>query len=401
MSLLQIVLRSLRQHLLSTIITSCSIALASGLLMSVWVVKEQARRNFTEVDSGFDGVFGARGSKLQLVLNSIFHLEESQGNLTWEQYELIANDKRRVKTAVPIALGDNYLGYRLVGVTTNLFEVEYKAGKKFEVETGGYIFRADKKQAVVGSFVAERLGLRIGDKFHPYHGLIFDEKEKHAEIYVVSGIMKPTNTPADRVIWIPIKGLQNMSGHSVETSSDVSAVLVKLQGNRHGMMMNQQYNVQGDVMTFAWPIGQIVAQIFNKIAPVEMVLRCVAVLVAFVAAGSILASIYNSMNERRRDIAILRALGARRRTVFSVLILESTGIATFGAVAGFLVYFVIMSLASWYIRSETGIILNPFEPQWVMIWAPFSMQCLGALAGVVPAFKAYGTDVAENLIPNA
>ena len=192
-----------------------------------------------------------------------------------------------------------------------------------------------------------------------------------------------------------------MSGHSVETSSDVSAVLVKLQGNRHGMMMNQQYNVQGDVMTFAWPIGQIVAQIFNKIAPVEMVLRCVAVLVAFVAAGSILASIYNSMNERRRDIAILRALGARRRTVFSVLILESTGIATFGAVAGFLVYFVIMSLASWYVRSETGVILNPFEPQWVMVWAPFSMQCLGALAGVVPAAKAYRTDVAENLIPNA
>ena len=104
MSLLQIVLRSLRQHLLSTLITSCSIALASGLLMSVWVVKDQARRNFTEVDTGFDGVFGARGSKLQLVLNSVFHIEESPGKLAWEQYELIANDKRRVKTAVPIAV---------------------------------------------------------------------------------------------------------------------------------------------------------------------------------------------------------------------------------------------------------------------------------------------------------
>ena len=400
MNLLQIVFRSLRQHLLSTLITSFSIALACGLLMSVWVVKEQARRNFTEVDSGFDGVFGARGSKLQLVLNSIFHLEASPGNLTWEQYELIANDKRRVKTAVPIAVGDNYRGYRIVGVTKSLFEVEYQVGKKFEVQSGGYVFRSDKKQAVVGSFVAERLGMSIGDKFHPYHGLVFDEKEKHAEIYVVSGIMKPTNTPADRVIWIPIKGLQNMSGHSVETSSDVSAVLVKLQGNTHGMMMNQEYNFQGDVMTFAWPIAQIVAQLFNKIAPVEMVLSGVAVLVAFVAAGSILASIYNTMNQRRRDIAIFRALGARRRTVFSVLILEATGIATFGALAGFIVYFVIMSTASWYIRSETGIVLDPFEPQWVMVWAPLFMQCLGALAGVVPAVKAYGADVAENLIPN-
>ena len=164
--------------------------------------------------------------------------------------------------------------------------------------------------------------MSVGDKFHPYHGLIFDEKEKHTEIYVVSGIKKPTNTTADSVIWIPIKWFQNMSGHSVETSSDVSAVLVKLLGNTHGMMMDQEYNAQGDVMTFAWPIAQIVAQLFNKIAPVEMVLRCVAVLVAFVAAGSILASIYNSMNERRRDIAILRALGARRSTVFGVLILS-------------------------------------------------------------------------------
>ena len=401
MSLLQIVFRSLRQHMLSTLITAFSIALASGLLMSVWVVKEQARRNFTEVESGFDGVFGARGSKLQLVLNSIFHLEESPGNLSWEQYELIAKDKRRVKTAVPIAVGDNYRGYRLVGVTTNLFEIEYRSGEKFDVRDGGFAFRPEKKQAVVGSFVAERLNMKVGDTFHPYHGLIFDEKEKHAEIYIVSGIMKPTNTPADRVIWIPIKGLQNMSGHNAATATDVSAVLVKLQSNTHGMMMNQEYNAQGDVMTFAWPIAQIMAQLFNKIAPVEMVLRFVALLVALVAAGSILASIYNSMNERRREIAILRALGARRGTVFGVVVLEASGIALLGALAGFVMYFIIISLAAWFVRSETGIVLDPFEPQPVMLWAPMAMLGLGALAGVVPAAKAYGTDVADNLIPNS
>tara|TARA_A100001037_G_scaffold287500_1_gene297039 strand:+ start:1227 stop:2378 length:1152 start_codon:yes stop_codon:yes gene_type:complete len=383
------------------VITAFSIALASGLLMSVWVVKEQAHSNFTGVNSGFDAVFGARGSKLQLVLNSIFHLESSPGNLTWDQYELIAKDKRRIKTAVPIAVGDNYHGYRLVGVTTNLFEVAFRGDEKFDVENGGYVFRPDKKQAVVGSLVAERLDMKVGDKFHPYHGLIFDEKEKHAEIYIVTGIMKKTNTPADRVIWIPIKGLQNMSGHSVETSTDVSAILVKLRGTTHGIMMDQEYNAQGDVMTFAWPIAQIMSQLFNKIAPVEMILRCVAVLVALVAAGSILASIYNSMNERRREIAILRALGARRRTVFGVVVLEATGIAAFGALAGFVVYFVIMSFAAWIIRTETGIVLNPFEPQAVMLWAPLLMLILGALAGLIPATKAYTTNVAVNLIPNS
>ena len=265
MSLLQIVLRSLRQHMLSTVITAFSIALASGLLMSVWVVKDQARENFTGVDSGFDGVFGARGSKLQLVLNSIFHLEASPGNLTWEQYELIASD-RRVATAVPIAVGDNYKGYRLVGVTMNLFEVEYREGKKYAVRDG-YLFNPEKKQAVVGSFAAERLRLRVGSTFHPYHGLIFDENKQHAETYVVSGIMEPSNTPADRVIWIPIAGLQNMEGHKAETATDVSAVLVKLRGSSSGMMMNQEFNLQGNVMTFAWPIADTTrsARISNSV----------------------------------------------------------------------------------------------------------------------------------------
>ena len=398
MSLLQIVLRSLRQHMLSTLITAFSIALASGLLMSVWVVKDQARENFTGVDSGFDGVFGARGSKLQLVLNSIFHLEASPGNLTWEQYELIAND-RRVASAVPIAVGDNYKGYRLVGVTTNLFGIEYREGKKYAVRAGGYLFNPERKQAVVGSFAAERLRLRVGSTFHPYHGLIFDENKQHAETYVVSGIMEQSNTPADRVIWIPIAGLQNMEGHNAETATDVSAVLVKLRGSSSGMMMNQEFNLQGDVMTFAWPIADTMSKLFNKIAPVEMVLRAVAFLVALVAAGSILASIYNSMNERRREIAILRALGARRSTIFAVVVLEASGIAALGAVAGFGVYFVIMSIAAWFIRQETGIVLNPLEFQPVMAWAPLAMLGLGALAGLVPAAKAYRTDVAENLTP--
>ena len=398
MSLLQIVLRSLRQHMLSTVITAFSIALASGLLMSVWVVKDQARENFTGVDSGFDGVFGARGSKLQLVLNSIFHLEASPGNLTWERYELIAND-RRVASAVPIAVGDNYKGYRLVGVTTNLFGIEYREGKKYAVRAGGYLFNPERKQAVVGSFAAERLRLKVGDTFHPYHGLIFDENQQHAETYVVSGIMEPSNTPADRVIWIPIAGLQNMEGHKAETATDVSAVLVKLRGSSSGMMMNQEFNLQGNVMTFAWPIADIMSKLFNKIAPVEMVLRAVALLVALVAAGSILASIYNSMNERRREIAILRALGARRSTIFAVVVLEAGGIAALGAAAGFGVYFLIMSVAAWLIRQETGIVLNPLELEPVMFWAPLAMLVLGALAGVVPAAKAYRTDVAENLNP--
>src|SRR5215207_6875534 len=165
MTLPLIVRRSLRQHALSTTITALSIALAGGLLMSVWVVKTQSQSAFTQVNTGFDAVLGARGSKLQLVLNAIFHLEASPGNLAAADYEAIKR-MPMIKTAIPIAVGDNLRGYRLVGTIPELFtSVEYAPGKKFGVCSGGKIFAAEAKEAVAGSFAAQRLGLKVGDTF--------------------------------------------------------------------------------------------------------------------------------------------------------------------------------------------------------------------------------------------
>src|SRR5207342_2451361 len=132
----------------------------------------------------------------------------------------------------------------------------------------------------------------------------------------------PSNTPADRAIWIPLEGVQLMAGHDPKAASDLSGVLLKFRDTSPltARQLDQLYNKQGDRLTFAWPIAQIVAQLFNKIAWVDRILALVAYLVAVVATGSILVSIYNSMNERRRDIAILRALGARRATIFSAIV---------------------------------------------------------------------------------
>ena len=131
MTLLLIVRKSLRQHALSTVFTAFSIALAVGLWMSVWTVKEQSQATFTEVNAGFDAVLGARGSKLQLVLNAVFHLEASPGNLPWSDF-LDIQKNPAVALAVPLAVGDNYRGYRLVGTTLEFFQrTEYAPGKKF------------------------------------------------------------------------------------------------------------------------------------------------------------------------------------------------------------------------------------------------------------------------------
>src|SRR3954471_4413753 len=358
MTLPLIIYRSLRQHALSTLVTAAGIALACGLLMCVWMVKTQSQSAFTQTTTGFDAVLGARGSKLQLVLNAIFHLEASPGNLAAADYEGVRR-MPMIKTAIPIAVGDNLRGYRLVGTVPELFtNVEYAPGKKYTLVPGGKIFVAGQKQAVAGSFAAERLGLKVGDKFHSYHGLAFDPKAEHADDFTVVGILQPTNTPVDRVIWVPLAGLQAMSGHDAKFATDVSAVLIQLRAPSAGFMLDTMINKQGNKMTFAYPVGAIIAELFGKIAWFDQVLTLVAYLVALVAAGSVLASIYNSMSARQRDLAILRALGARRHTIFGAVVAEAACIGALGAVVGFAIYFGLFAGVARIVRVQTGVVLD-------------------------------------------
>jgi putative ABC transport system permease protein len=305
-----------------------------------------------------------------------------------------------VEHAIPIAVGDNFKGFRLVGTLPELFtDTEYSEGKKYATLPGGRWMDTRRREAVVGGFAATQLDLKVGDTFHPYHGLLFDEEKQHAETYVVVGVMELTNTPADRVIWIPLAGLQKMSGHDPKTANDISAVLVKLRNPQAGFRLDLMYNKQGDRLTLAWPIDQIMAQLFSKIGWFDRVLEMIAYLVAVVAAGSVLAGIYNSMNERKRDIAILRALGAGRRVIFGSVVLESTAISIIGMIMAFGVYAIIFSTAAAVIRVQTGVVLTLGTWHPALLWTPLGMILLGAITGCVPAIKAYRTHVAENLIP--
>ena len=399
MTLPLIIYRSLRQHALSTLITAGSIALACGLLMCVWMVKTQSQTAFTQTTTGFDAVLGARGSKLQLVLNAIFHLEASPGNLSAADFESVKR-MPMIKTAIPIAVGDNLRGYRLVGTVPELFTgVEYAPGKKFALRSGGKIFSPEAKEAVAGSFDAERLGLKVGDKFRPFHGLAFDPSNEHADDFVITGILEPSNTPVDRVIWIPLRGLQTMSGHDAKLATDVSAVLLQLRAPTAGFMLDTMINKQGNKMTFAYPLGAIIAELFGKISWFDQVLTLVAYLVALVAAASVLTSIYNSMSARRRDLAILRALGARRRTIFGAVLAEAACIGVLGAAAGFVVYFGLFAGVASLVRAQTGVVLNLTAVHPVLWLCPLAMTLLCALGGIVPALKAYRTPVAETLAP--
>jgi len=396
-----IIYRSLRQHALSTLVTATSIALATGLLMVVWMVKTQSQKAFLETSTGFDAVLGARGSKLQIVLNSIFHLEASPGNVSAADYEQIRRDPR-VKAAIPLALGDNYLGFRVVGTIEDLFtKVEYAKGRKYRIEGGGRLFAGSAREAVVGSFVADKLGLKVGATFKPYHGLVFAANAQHEDVFTVTGVLAPTNTPADKVIWIPISGIQTMSGHDAKFSTDVSAVLIQFRTPTAGLMMDMMYNKQGNRLTLAYPVAAIIADLFGKIGWFDRVLALVAYLVALVAAGSVLASIYASMSARRRDVAILRSLGAHRRTILAAVVGEAAAIGAIGAIAGFAFYFGLLTAVAGVIRSQTGVVIDVSSGAPILWIAPLALIGLCALGGLVPAMKAYRVPVAETLAPTS
>ncbi|MEM7165794.1 MAG: ABC transporter permease [Planctomycetota bacterium] len=311
-SLLLIVRRSLRQHLLSTVVTILSVGLATGLTMAVFGLSAQARDAFTGGPVGFDAVLGARGSQQQLVLNTVFHMETSPGNIPWALYKEIA-ERPNVAVAIPYAVGDNYYGFRIVGTSDDIFSrFEYQKGKTFRVRSGGRPFDTSRREAVIGHSVAVATGLREGSTFNPYHGFEFDETQRHAAEYVVVGILEPTYSPSDRVIWIPIEGVFRIDGHVLagtgeafepvagETIADehkeVSAVMLRLRNARSGFFLEQEINKQGKVATLAFPIGAVMTKLFDKLGWVVRVLELVAYLTMCVAAASILASIYNAMN---------------------------------------------------------------------------------------------------------
>ncbi len=391
--------RGVRERLVSSVITILAVALASSLLMLVWAFKKEAEESFAGATGGFDAVLGPRGSKLQIVLNALYHIDESPGLMRWEDYER-ASKFPAVEAAYPIAVGDNYRGYRLVGILPEyLLNHEYAEGQGFELESGGRIFESKAMDAVIGSFAASKLGMGIGDTFHPYHGLIYNENAKHEEIYTISGVLKPTGTPADKVIWIPISGIQTMSGHNPAAATDVSAALLKFKqgANMAGFQLDMLYNKQGDRLTLAWPASRTITQFFDKISWFDKILQAVAILVAIIAGGSILAILYNTMNERKRDTAVLRALGARKSTVFAISLLEAVGMTLAGAILGFGVYLVLGFGIGEVVRNETGVVLDPLRGNAAMLWAPLGMVAIGVVAGILPAIKAYRTEVARNL----
>ncbi len=391
--------RSLEQHRLAASITAFCIALATSLILTVTSLQYQAVKVFSGQTGGYDAVLGARGSALQLVLSSLYHLENSPGNLSWSKYLAIREDPL-VENAVPIALGDNYLGFRIVGTLSEYFQ---DWGKGLAFAQGGPF--QGPSQAVVGSWVAQQTRLRLGDRFHPFHGLNYDAGAQHQEEYQVVGILQPTNTPQDRIVLIPLEGVYRMSGHVLrgqgkefapapdqaipDAVKEVSGVLIKLKSPQAGMQLDQLINRQGQSATLAWPIARIVSELFSRLEWLVQLMKLVTVLILVVACASVSASLCNTLQERRKEFAILRALGARRVFLAGVISVECLSITALGTLLGFGLYLGLMLLVTSWLRARTGIQFDPWALHPGLWMVPSGALLLGLLSGVLPTWIVY------------
>ena len=228
----QLVLKNMRQRALSTWLTLLSVMLGVALAISIIILRREAGNLFGQKDYGYEVIVGKKGSATQLVMNTVYHLDVSPGNIPYKMYEDMLNPAKfrpQVKIAVPYVVGDTYNGkYRIVGTSTKLFGydeegnalepdrvLEYRPGKHYELESGK-VFAPMKFEAVIGSDMAKLTDLRIGTQFRATHGMPRPDEtpDIHPEIWTVVGILKPTHTANDRVVFIPYKSLYTIGEHA-------------------------------------------------------------------------------------------------------------------------------------------------------------------------------------------
>lgn len=451
------------------------VMLVVAVLLIHGVIAESFRNN---ASLGYNLILGAKGGRLQLVLNTVFYLSEPVENIPYDFYlDFVGADQRPdgtdgkwknyVDRVIPVCLGDYYREYRVVGTTPQLFDnfvYDEDSGEKYEFAEGRNFEHFNEEhgffEAVVGARVARAAGLKVGDTIEASHGSA--EGKKHPDQFFIVGILKPSGTPNDRAVFVNMEGFYLLDGHAkpaggggpremteeemraaIEAAKaaaeaeqadqrpaherkrtplpleqrEVTALLVKTSPVITRGLSNTVN--EGSVAQAVFPVGEITS-LFNRIVqPFQRVLLALTAMICVVSGISILVSIYNSMNDRKREIAIMRSLGAGRRTVMAIVLLEAIMLALGGGLLGWAGGHVLIAAANPWIEAETGVTISPFDMapavnvieylsessslelyvSTELILIPFLMV-LAVLVGFLPAIAAYRTDVAEALTAN-
>jgi len=451
MNYLTIAWRNMRDRALASTLTGLSMALGVAAVICVLVIHRVAVEQFNQDPQGFNFIVGGTGGRTQLVLSTVYHLDKPLYPIKYNYYRKFIDGEyaKYCDLVVPYCLGDRFehsgYNYRVVGTSPDFFKLRYDGTQSYQFADGRPFEREQFFEAVIGSVVAAQTGLKVGDTINPTHGLV-GEGDKHREFKIV-GILAPSKTANDRAVFANYEGFYLLPGHSLTAKQlkfdwesatrlwtefqqsregspmglepgaptvgydneggevtplpgaqrEVTSILVLCKDPMSAFALQTTINKGSDGMQAVSPTEVVTGLLDNIVGPVRVVLLVLTALIVLVAAIGILVSIYNSMSERSHDIAVMRALGASRSAVQSIVLLESVLLSVLGGIAGIVLGHIMIGIASPFVEQRTGVALDmlAIDP-WEYLVIP-GLILLATLAGLVPAITAYRTDVAKAL----
>lgn len=415
MPIFSLALRSLWNRRYTGLLTLLSIALAVTLLLGVERLRSEARNSFANSLSGTDLVVGARSGQVPLLLYSVFRLGNASNNIDWDSYQAIAA-RKEVAWTVPLALGDSHRGYPVLGTTdAYLAHYQYADHRPLELAEGQWF--SDLYDAVLGAQVARELGYGIGDRIVLAHGGGEVSFSKHDDKPMrVAGILAPTGTPVDRTVHVSLAAIEAMHlqyrpsaflpGRPVSaeqaramdlTPQSITAFLLGLHSRAAVFRVQRAVNEYPDEPLLAILPGAALSELWSLIGVGEKALLAVSSMVVLVGLAGMLTALLAGLNERRRELAILRSLGARPWQLSGLLVSEAATLTLLGIAAGIGMLYLLLAAARPLLESQYGLHLGlglPSAHEWGLLGV---VLAAGVLIGAIPAWRAYRYSLADGM----
>lgn len=415
--LLSLAIKSAWNRRFTLSLTMMAIALSVTMLLGVERLRTQAHQSFSHSIAGTDLVVGARTSQVQLMLYAVFRMGEATNNMTWDSYQAIASNPM-VAWSIPISLGDSHHGFPVLGTTTNYFEHFHYGDAQALSFSQGKPFK-DTFDAVLGSEVALQRGYKLGDHITLSHGMADAGLPEHAnKPFIITGILAPTGTPVDRTVHISLEAINAihldwvggapMPGFSIPAQyvkkfdlapKEITAALIGLK-NRAAV-----FKVQRDVNNYAKePLlgvmpGVALEQLWQVVNIAEKSLMAVSAMVVVVGLSGLIAVVLAGLNERRRELAILRSVGAKPLDVFTLLTSEGMFVTLAGIVFGVALLSTLTLFLSPIAQSRYGIVLQATAISLDELKLLAIVLGVGLSASLVPGYRAYKLSLVDGLTP--
>jgi putative ABC transport system permease protein len=411
MYLVSLAWRSLRARLTISLLTVSSIALSVALLIGIEHLRVGVRESFAGTIKGTDLIVGARGGTTQVLLSTVFGMATPSGSISWDTYERWKAHPA-VSWTIPYSLGDSHRGFRVIGTTSEFFE-RYRFRDQTVTFASGRAPTTDREVAI-GHEVAQRLGYALGAEIVLAHGIAevsFAEHEVHP--FTIVGIIARTATPIDRALYVTLDGLTEMHEAEQERGgglpmgppqeqhahgeAPITAFLLGTKNRFETLQLQREMNEDRTEPLTAIIPGVALAQLWDVVGNAEQALRVVSLFTLLVGLLGMCVALYASLESRRREMAVLRAIGAGPRSIVALLVSESALLALSGAVLGVLLVYVGLAVAAGPVEARYGFALSLAglgRTEWVFLGL---VVLAGTVVGLVPAWKAYRSSLADGL----